>query len=356
MAVPLSGSLLREEEMTEKKYLSLLGAACLVVALLCMVALLGRQSRRQEQVETALLNSSYSPNLSQVDIAEGEASISLHCGNLSGRLLWWGRTGFGMAAENPASHKSLVFPVDPVVMGEFLSAMEEVRSLTVVSRKQDNLASFGLGEGQGVRASFGLSDGTTVSQILFGDRNYSGHRIYLKTPDSPVYQGQDQFYPWLTTSAKSWADMALVSQQLLGISGGAQVQRLTMGCASKDGGFSQLVLAPTQEDFSSKVSRLLSLRGGSLIHPQVAEGRPLLAEIVVDTGFGTSATLRVYQGSQSQTDQEISSYYLVPQYSTLLEHNGSTGSGVRGDGSLPTMCYGLEISSWTWDSILTLME
>ena len=356
MDVPPSGSLLWEEEMTEKKYLSLLGAACLVVALLCVVALLGRQSRRQEQVETALLNSSYSPNLSQVDIAEGETSISLHRGNVSGRLLWWGRAGLGMATGNPATDKSLVFLVDPVVMNEFLSAMEEVRSLTVVSRKRDNLSSFGLDDGQGVRASFSLSDGATVSQILFGDRNYSGHRIYLKTPDSPVYQGQDQFYPWLTSSAKSWADMALVSQQLLGISGGDQVQRLTMRCASKDGGFSRLVLAPTQEDFSSKVSRLLSLRGGTLIHPQVAEGRPLLAEIAVDTGFGTSATLRVYQGSQSQTDQEISSYYLVPQYSNLLEHNGSAGSGVTADDSVPTMCYGLEISGWTWDSIRTLME
>lgn len=342
--------------MTEKKYLSILGSCCLVLALLCVAAALGSQSRRQEQVETALLNKGYAPQLTQVDISRGNAAIYLRRGNLQGKFLWWGTAGLGMAAGNSASDKSLVFPVDPVVMGEFLSVMEEVRSLTVVSRRQDNLSSFGLGEGQGMSASFGLSDGTTASRITFGDRNYSGHRIYLKTPDSPVYQGQDQFYPWLTTAAKSWADMALVSQQLLGISGAAQVQRLVMRVASEDSGFSQKVLVPTQEDFSTHASRLLSLRGGSLIHPQVAEGRPLLAEITLDTGLGASAAIRVYHGNQSQTDQEISSYYVVPQYSYLWDKNGSAGSGALADGSFPAMCYGLEISGWTWDSILKLME
>lgn len=346
--------------MTEKKYLSILGSCCLVLALLCMVAVLGRQSHRQEQVETVLLNKNYAPQLTQVDISDGDVAIYLHRGNLHGKFLWWGSASAGITTTDSVSRKTLIFPLDSVVMNEFLSTMEEVRSLTLVSRKRDNLSSFGLGDGQGIRVRFGLSDGSTASQITFGHRNYSGHRIYLKTPLSPVYLSQDEFYPWLSTAPKSWADMALVSQQLLGISGEGQVQRLVMNVAAENGGFHQKLLLPTQseassQDFSSKTSRLLSLRGGGLIHPDLVAGRPLLAEITVDTGLGSSATLRIYQGNQSRTDQEISSYYVVPQYNYLSGNDRSSGGGLS-EGGLPSMSYGLEISGWTWDNILKLME
>ncbi len=350
--------------MSEKRYLSILAACCLLLAALCALALAGRHSRAPERVETALLNSRYSPQLHRIAVAAGGRELSLLQGTLGGRFLWWGtaQAGLGTAADGS---KELVFPVDSITMQEFLSAMERVRSLSVVSRSQDRLSSFGLADGEGVVMDFILSDGSTASRIIFGDRNYSGQRVYLKTPDSPVYQGRDEFYPWLTAAPKSWADMALVCQQLLGISGEREVQRIVVSMAASGDGFTQKILTrgasdPAQpQDFSSKAGRLLSLRGGSLVHPDMAEGRPLLAEIVLDTGLGASATLRVYQGNQSQSDGEVSSYYVVPRYDFMF---GGDSGHPEGGGALDSgfgtsrLSYGFEISGWTWDNLRALVD
>lgn len=346
--------------MSEKRYLTILAACCLLLAVLCALAMAGRHSHAPEQVETALLNSKYSPQLHRIAVAAGGRELSLLQGTLGGRFLWWGTAPAGLG-DAAAASKELVFPVDSLTMQEFLSAMERVRSLSVVSRNQDRLSSFGLADGEGIVVDFILSDGSTASRIIFGDRNYSGQRIYLRTPDSPVYQGQDQFYPWLTAAPKSWADMALVCQQVLGISGEREVQRIVVSMAEPGGGFTQRILARGQagpesdsdqpQDFSSKASRLLSLRGGSLVHPDMAEGQPLLAEIVLDTGLGARATLRIHQGNQSQSDGEVSSYYVVPRYDFMF------GGGTLDSGSgTSRLSYGFEISHWTWDNLRQLMD
>lgn len=339
--------------MTEKKYLFILSLACLGLSLLCGIAFFASRSSAPQEIDTVLLNSKYSPKLTKVKVKGEVGAISLWRTDLGGKFFWCGHEGQG--GDEP----QMVFPLDMIFFEEFLSTMEEVRSLITVSKKTDEntLSGFNLGKNQGFTMDFYLEDGSTASSLHFGQGNYSGYKIYLRTPDSPIYQGKDDFYPWLTTSSKSWADMALVSQQILGIQGEKEVQRLVLNLPSSDAGkITQKVLTRGQEtptasesaqDFSAKASKLLSLRGGSLIHPSVVEGQDLVGEITVETGFGSSLTLHIYEGNLSQSDEDISSFYVIPQFNLYFSPN-SSGSSEN------PFNYGFEISGWTWNSLLEL--
>lgn len=330
--------------MTEKKYLFILFLACLSLTILCGIAFFASRSSAPQEIDTVLLNSKYSSKLTKIQVKGVVDAISLWRTSLGGKFFWCGSEGQG--GDEP----QMVFPLDMIFFEEFLSTMEEVRSLTTVSKKTDKntLSGFDLGKNQGFTMDFYLEDGSTASSLHFGQGNYSGYKIYLRTPDSPIYQGKDDFYPWLTTSAKSWADMALVSQQILGIQGEKEVQRLVLNLPSisETGKITQKVLTRGQ-DFSAKVSKLLSLRGGSLVHPSVVEGQDLVGEITVDTGFGSSLTLYIYEGNLSQSDEDISSFYVIPQFNLYFSPN-SSGSSEN------PFNYGFEISGWTWNSLLEL--
>lgn len=332
--------------MSEKKYNAILSIVCGVLLIFCSLAFMRKKSLSGQTIDTALLNGKYSGSVNHVEITHNGKSIFLQKNEMNS--LWLGSEGLtqSLDGQGAAQSETLVFPVDSITIEEFISAMEQVRPLSLISQKQDKdtLSSFGLDRKSGYMVSLSLNDGSTVSQVTFGDKNYSGHRVYLKTSDSPVYQTPDQFYPWLSTSGKSWADMSLVSLPLLGIAGENQVQGLTMRFFDEYGA-EEKVFSPAGEDFSSRISRLLGLRGGSLILPSMAEGQPPVGEITVDTGLGSRCILQVYQGTYSHADQGISSYYLIPEYETSALNYGFEISGLN---------YGFEISPWTWDNLREL--
>lgn len=357
--------------MSEKKYLGILAGACGMLAVLCVVAFTGKKSLSGKTIDTVLLNEKYGSQLACVEVVHHDTALIFYKKELSGKSLW---IGFDAGSQ-------LVFPVDSTCMEEFLAAMMQLRSLTLVSQKQDyaTLASFGFASESGHTTEHGhlheaydlrfqLQDGSVVSQVLFGDKNYSGYRVYLKTPESPIYLTQDDFYPWLSVSAKSWAEMDLVSRQLLDISGEKDVQGLEITLIDQEGASLHKSFMPTNADFSSKVSRLLSLRGGSLIAPSVALGQSLLGEITLYTGRGSQAVLQIYEGKFSQLDQEVSSYYVIPQIHSLDGGSMNSQSDVSGLNygfevkglnygfEVSGLNYGFEVSPWTWESLQALVQ
>ena len=183
--------------------------------------------------------------------------------------------------------------------------------------------------------------------------------MHLKTPEAPIYLGSDDFYPWRSVSAKSWAEMDLVSRQLLDIRGAKDVQGLEITLLNQEEGRVHKNITPTNGDFSSKVSRLLSLRGGSLIEPSVALGKKQLGEIILYTGRGARAVVQIFEGSISQLDQEVSSYYVIPQIHSLDGSSVNLQSEVDGRNygfEISGLNYGFEISPWTWESLQALAQ
>ena len=357
--------------MSEKKYLGLLAGACGVLAVLCVIAFTGKKSLSGKTIDTVLLNEKYGSQLACVEVVHQDTSLTFYKKELSGKSLW-----IGLDAGS-----QLVFPVDSTLMEEFLAAMMELRSLSLVSQKQDQatLARFGFASEEDHVAEHGhfheaydfrfqLQDGSVVSQVLFGDKNYSGYRVYLKTPESPIYLGADDFYPWRSVSAKSWAEMDLISRKLLGISGEKDVQGLEITLLEQDGVSFHKNITPTNTDFSSKVSRLLSLRGGSLIEPSVAFGKKQLGEIALYTGRGSQVVLQIFEGNISLPDQEVSSYYVIPKIHFLdgssvnfqLDEGGFNYgfeiSGFNYGFEISGLNYGFEVSPWTWESLQALAQ
>lgn len=360
--------------MSEKKYLGLLAGACGVLAILCVIAFTGKKSLSGKTIDTVLLNEKYGSQLACVEVVHQDTSLTFYKKELSGKSLW-----IGLDADDAGSQ--LVFPVDSTLMEEFLAAMMELRSLSLVSQKQDQstLARFGFASEEDHVAEHGhfheaydfrfqLQDGSVVSQVLFGDKNYSGYRVYLKTPESPIYLGADDFYPWRSVSAKSWAEMDLISRKLLGISGEKDVQGLEITLLEQDGVSFHKNITPTNTDFSSKVSRLLSLRGGSLIEPSVAFGKKQLGEIALYTGRGSQVVLQIFEGNISLLDQEVSSYYVIPKIHFLdgssvnfqLDEGGHNYgfeiSGFNYGFEISGLNYGFEVSPWTWESLQALAQ
>ena len=351
--------------MSEKKYLGLLAGACGVLAVLCVIAFTGKKSLSGKTIDTVLLNEKYGSQLACVEVVHQDTSLTFYKKELSGKSLW-----IGLDADDAGSQ--LVFPVDSTLMEEFLAAMMELRSLSLVSQKQDQatLARFGFASEEDHATEHGhfheaydfrfqLQDGSVVSQVLFGDKNYSGYRVYLKTPESPIYLGADDFYPWRSVSAKSWAEMDLISRKFLGISGEKDVQGLEITLLEQDGVSFHKNITPTNTDFSSKVSRLLSLRGGSLIEPSVAFGKKQLGEIALYTGRGSQVVLQIFEGNISLLDQEVSSYYVIPKIHFL---DGSSVNFQLDEGGfnygfeISGLNYGFEVSPWTWESLQALAQ
>jgi hypothetical protein len=69
--------------------------------------------------------------------------------------------------------------------------------------------------------------------------------------------------------------------------------------------------------------------------------------------------LKMYEGITSERDQEVVSYYVIPEIfffegNTLNEgfesNDFSSGFEIQG------FNYGFEISPWTWEALLTLAE
>ena len=289
--------------MTQRKCIVLLAAGCLI----CIAGLLVQFFTRitePDSVVSALLNTKYVPDIRQIVISDfaGQKSVTLE-----------------------------------YVSGDCWTA--GMRTLRIVSQAQDTRTRFGLDGNSAVQIQFYTTDAVCCSDLYFGNSNYSGKRLYVMTPDSPVYETENDLFPWLDAGAKHWAEMTLISGSFLGITDASQIQRIV----AVTGGHSAIYM-PGTEVFSETSELFLSLRGGALLPPGVVPaGMEPVATITVDTGDGGTAGLYFYDtGGDADRNSGI---YVV----TETKPGAAVPAPVQ-DAS-GNLRYVFEISRWTWDRI-----
>ena len=311
--------------MTQRKCIGLLAAGCLI----CIAGLLVQfftQITEPDSVMSALLNTKYVPDIRQIVISDfaGQKSVTLEY--VSGDC-WTGTDG------------EIVFPADAAMIQNFITAAAGMRTLRIVSQAQDTRTMFGLDGNSAVQIQFYTTDAVCCSDLYFGNSNYSGKRLYVMTPDSPVYETENDLFPWLDAGAKHWAEMTLISGSFLGITDASQIQRIV----AVTGGHSAIYM-PGTEVFSETSELFLSLRGGALLPPGVVPaGMEPVATITVDTGDGGTAGLYFYDtGGDADRNSGI---YVV----TETKPGAAVPAPVQ-DAS-GNLRYVFEISRWTWDRI-----
>lgn len=321
--------------MTEKKQIGILAILIVFTGLLCVFFGIRSGKSTPERITSAILNTKYRDIVTKVEVSRYGEVLTLYK-DASLRGIWLGYSD---------SDPELVFPVDPGFMEEFLSNSSEVRDFVLITKNPDDkkLESFNLLNSSEVTFNY-IADDTSVSLVTFGSNNYSGQKIYVTTPDSPVYEIHDDFFPWLTTAGKSWANMNFVPKNIMGITDASDIQRITV--SSKVTGKGKNLTKATEvtevaavaegELFKEIAEKVLSLRGGALINPSVTEGLSEVLELRLEAGNTNSITLKVYPYKDS--------FVVVP---TVFLNTVTEGYGLN---------YGFEISTWTYNTMAQWVE
>ncbi|MBO5137707.1 MAG: hypothetical protein J6B81_04330 [Spirochaetaceae bacterium] len=317
--------------MTQKKLIIILSFTCTFLLLVYVLSFFSPNGNLNKNITSALVNPKYIEQIvfCRITSPSGNIEFSKESG------LWIGR------------QKDTVFPVAEGFMDSFLKSVCEVRELYIVAENptEKQLESFNLSYNQSVQVDYMLADKTMCSSLSFGGNNYSGQRIYFyakptsfATIDSSVvvYETKDDIFPWLNSSAKHWADMNLIPQTLLGNAKESDIQYLVVSYSKSD--FSIL---PSQNGFFEIVSKLFSLRGGSILPLSATEGAELEATISLETGTGGIATLQLLK----KIDETETLFFVVPQITPGVENKAVS--------SAASACsYSLEISQWTYNALL----
>lgn len=309
--------------MTQRGTISVLVSCAAVLGGLYLASFLGRNSRAPEAVSSALLNPARVGSVAEIRISDAGGGITLR---LEGGI-WTGR------------QDGVVFPVAADTVEAFLGKASRIRTLYAVSSGEASAPGrFGLDGESALEVSFVARDGAVVSRLFFGSSNYSGHRIHVRTDDSPVYETDDDLFPWLETSARRWADMSIVPLAAAGAVAG-DVQRILA-----QRGETGRVLYPDDAGFQEAASALLSLRGGRILPAgevtTATDGNgagPLLF-LRLDMGNGGTVSIRVFAAQASSGEEE--EYLVLPEVQPGA--GGAAASVCRG------FSYALGISGWTY--------
>lgn len=318
--------------MTEKKQIGILAILIVFTGLLCVFFGIRSGKSTPERMTSAILNNKYKDAVTKVEVSQHGEVLTLYK-DVSLQGNWVGYSD---------SDPELVFPVDPVFMEEFLQNSTDIRDFVLISKNPDpqKLESFNLLDSSEITVNY-YADESSVSSVTFGSNNYSGQKIYVTTPDSPIYEIHDDFFPWLTTAGKSWANMNFVPKNIMGITDASDIQRIIVSSKATGKGknltnATATAAATEGELFKEIADKVLSLRGGALINPAVAEGVSEIFELRLETGNTNSVTLKVYPYKDS--------FVVIP---TVFLNTVAEGYRLN---------YGFEISTWTYNTMAQWVE
>lgn len=306
--------------MTQKKLITMLFLCCIFLAGLYLLSFSNGMSRAPEFTAAALLNPNSVGDIGGISISNADGSIDLSFVN----DCWLSTVG------------ESVFPADQNFVKQFVDTVTQPRQLYVVSRKNNKTE-------YAYAIDFLSAEKKLVAELFFGKENYSGKKIYVNIDDSPVYETENVFFPWLSVSPRQWADMFLVPQSLLGETSVEDVQRIVVSTDNKS-----RIFDSNDSNFYDVAGKFLSLRGGNLSHlPDSLEQEKPLASIRIETGTGGVVTLKIH-GGQATENLDSSSFLVVPE---VLPGTG------KGNPLAAISCdYGLEISAWTYESMIDFLN
>lgn len=204
---------------------------------------------------------------------------------------------------------------DTIKINRFIDNLVSIRKMYKLSDKKTDYLSYGLSDNDAFSVKYNFGE-NKQEEILFGKEDFSGTSKYLKTTKSDtVFEIDNSLNVYLSTSASSWYDPLIVSQNILGKIKAESIQRIRI----ENNGNSQ-IKDQSWTNWNENVNKLLELRhGGERITQNKSQDLQLILElgnknqieiIIYNTDFEGEYNVEVkyYEtsGKSYETKQKIS--------------------------------------------------
>lgn len=254
--------------------------------------------------ETVLLNPKYAPLVNKISLKSSMDELVLYFE----QNRWF------------ASYKELVFPVSASKINELINLSSTTLSAQVINNTSNNSNPTTFLDN--IILSFADSDSNKVySSIKFGSTDFTGTKRYVQsTQKETLFLINDLFYGFLQTNPKAWLDSKLIPSFLLD-----NQQIVSISLKSID---TEILHSNADSNFSSLANEILNLQSSNIVSATEYEKKSPLHEIILSFSNGDSEIIEVHSVGTS--------YVIIPQNEQVF--------------------YGLEISQWTYEKLITAFQ
>ncbi len=295
-------------DSTKNKILLIITALLAVLYILSFTQVFSSKDRR-EKLKTSLVNPKYKETISSFELSDAAGTLEIE------------KKGSFWTADS--------IPVSSERIENLISDLTTIRNLYKISDKITKNSTFGLTNGTEFHLRYFTDTG--FHELVFGNQDFSLSSRYMMTEKSTqVYETDDSFDKYLTTSIQSWSEPYIISREVLGHINQKDIQTVNITEAENGRVIKYSKLSDTE-----KINSLLELRHGGTAG--INSEKVLLADslmtLIIELGNKKSIILEIYdENSPNET-----SYIVKSEYKNEAGKTEYTG-----------LC---KISGWTYNKI-----
>ena len=213
------------------------------------------------------------------------------------------------------------------LLESFVKKVAKIRPLYKISENPSDFSAFALKENAAVVEFF--SDEERAIKVLFGLRDALSSRIFFRNDDKTVFETEDDFSQFLTTSLDFWACGEFFSAITE-----TDVQSVRFVAPEKQLDFKA---DASNDDFSSLAHSLLILRHGNVKNARFFGESRLVATLFVFSGNGNAVKLEIFENAEK------------------VHFSKKTEWGREGEEIVAENAF-YEMSDWTFEKIFSLFS
>ena len=288
-------------EKTKKVRILYISLSVLVVLYLLSFVKSGNGRNKKFEIKTALINPSNIESVTEINIFNSKENVLLV------------KSGNFWTVKNKNSQLSL--PVSSAKMKNMTNNLISIRSLYKLSDSYTQNNSFGLSDSDTVHLKYLYSQG--FHELLFGNYDFSQKYRYLMTDkNTTVYEVNSALDSFLSTSINNWAELFLISQEVLGKIETTDIQTAVL--------YSDNIPLTIND-----IDKLLELRHGGL--PEETNFNNPESKLIIEIGNKNKIEMQFYKTT------DLSGYTVKADY-----YNYSVNS---------TQTFYTKITNWTYNKI-----
>ncbi len=269
-------------------------------------------------IQTTLLNPRYVPLVDTIEIKTGSPD----------QLLKIRKNSLGYQGQSD----TIYFPITLGKVEELLRLSSESVQVRIISDNIRDWEHYGV-EGNGSANTYELiflesnsSIAQEYSHLFFGFSDFTSANRYVRSSaNATIYAIPDDYYSFLLSSPNAWVDPKFIPDYILGLNNVRDIESILIKSANRD--FKILRGDPGFEKARDTIFSLQSSNVVKVAHKDFesnSEGIKHAVEVSFSNGFVASFLII-----------KKSEYIIIPQHKDLL--------------------YGLEISSWTLERLMTAL-
>ena len=283
-------------DSTKNRILLIIAAVLAVLYLLSFTTAASSKDKR-EKLKTSLVNPKYKETITSFELSDSTGTLELKK-----------QGSFWTAGSLPASNERIE---------KLISDLTTIRNLYKISDKITENSTFGLTNGTEFHLRYYTDSG--FHELVFGNQDFSLSSRYMMTEKSTqVYEIDDSFDKYLTTSIQSWSEPYIISRQVLGNITQNDIQTVNTKLLDKQ-----------------KIGQLLELRHGGAVNEdtEIPLTKPVM-NLSLELGNKKSIVLEIFdEQNPNETSYIVKSEYKNEagrtEYTAFCKISGWTYSKIK---------------------------